>query len=123
MTELKKDVARIIDIVKNEGVKERVFSAKSSWYEWSKEERDLKAKIENVRERKLMTLFFDLEESLQRVPSQSEYLKEYMKIALETNENLKKMVAYMRKGNYEKAFEILKNDHFGTGRNTALKMH
>ncbi len=24
-----------------------------------------------------------------------------------TNENLKKMVAYMRKGNYEKAFEIL----------------
>lgn len=27
----------------------------------------------------------------------------------------------MRKGNYEKAFEILKNDHFGTGRNTALK--
>ena len=34
----------------------------------------------------------------------------------------KKMVAYMRKGDYEKAFEILKNDHFGTGRNTALKM-
>lgn len=29
----------------------------------------------------------------------------------------------MRKGDYEKAFEILKNDHFGTGRNTALKMH
>ena len=40
-----------------------------------------------------------------------------------TNENLKKMVAYMRKGNYEQAFEILKNDHFSTGRNTALKMH
>ena len=33
------------------------------------------------------------------------------------------MVAYMRKGNYEQAFEILKNDHFSTGRNTALKMH
>ena len=28
-----------------------------------------------------MTLIFDLEESLQRVPSQSEYLNEYMKIA------------------------------------------
>ena len=40
-----------------------------------------------------------------------------------TNDNLKKMISYMRKGNYEKAFEILKNDHFGTGRNTALKMH
>ena len=30
-----------------------------------------------------------------------------------TNENLKKMVQYMRKNNYEKAFEILKADHFG----------
>ena len=63
MTELKKDVARIIEIVKNEGVKERVFSAKSSWYEWSKEERELKAQVENIRERKLMTLFFDLQNS------------------------------------------------------------
>lgn len=81
MTELKKDVARIIEIVKGEGVKERVFSAKSSWYEWSREERDLKAKVENIRERKLMTLFFDLENSLKRLPSQSEYLAEYMKIA------------------------------------------
>ena len=81
MTELKKDVAKIMQVVKGEGVKERVFSAKSSWYEWSKEERDLKARVENVRERKLMTLFFDLEESLKRLPSQSEYLKEYMKIA------------------------------------------
>lgn len=38
-----------------------------------------------------------------------------------TNENLKKMVQYMRKGNYEKAFEILKADHFGIGKNSALK--
>ncbi len=45
MTELKKDVAKIIEIVKNEGVKERVFSAKSSYYNWSKEERELKAQI------------------------------------------------------------------------------
>lgn len=81
MTELKKDVARIMQVVKGEGVKERVFSAKSSYYNWSKEERELKARVENIRERKLMTLIFDLEESLQRVPSQSEYLAEYMKIA------------------------------------------
>lgn len=31
MTELKKDVARIMQVVKGEGVKERVFSAKSSY--------------------------------------------------------------------------------------------
>lgn len=38
-----------------------------------------------------------------------------------TNENLKKMVQFMRKNNYEKAFDILKADHFGTGKNSALK--
>lgn len=38
-----------------------------------------------------------------------------------TNENLKKMVQYMRKNNYEKAFKILKADHFGTGKDSALK--
>lgn len=81
MTELKKDVAKIIEIVKGEGVKERVFSAKSSWVSWSKEERDLKAKVESICERKLMTLFFDLQNTLKRVPSQDEYLKEYLKIA------------------------------------------
>ena len=39
----------------------------------------------------------------------------------ETNENLKKMVAYMRENNYEKSYEILKADHFGTGKNRALE--
>lgn len=81
MKELKKDVAQIMDIVKGEGIREREFSAKSSWYNWSKEERELKAQVESIFERKLMTLFFDLEESLKRLPSQKEYLAEYMKIA------------------------------------------
>lgn len=81
MTELQKDVAQIMEIVKSEGVKERVFSAKSSWVKWSKEERELKAKVESICERKLMTLFFDLQNTLKRVPSQDEYLKEYLKIA------------------------------------------
>lgn len=38
-----------------------------------------------------------------------------------TNDNLKKMVEYMRKGNYEKSFAIFKADHFGTGKTNALK--
>ena len=38
-----------------------------------------------------------------------------------TNDNLKKMVEYMRKGNYEKSFTIFKADHFGTGKTSALK--
>lgn len=37
-----------------------------------------------------------------------------------TNENLKKLVLFMREGDCDAAFAILKNDHFGTGRSTAL---
>lgn len=37
-----------------------------------------------------------------------------------TNENLKRMVLYMRGGNSEQAMNILTTDHFGTGRITAL---
>ena len=38
----------------------------------------------------------------------------------QTNENLKRLVLYMREGDYEQAVSILKKDHFGTGRITAL---
>lgn len=37
------------------------------------------------------------------------------------NDNLKKMIRYMRSGNYEKAYEILHNDHFLIGKRSALK--
>ena len=47
------------------------------------------------------------------------YIKNGMAIP-KTNDNLKKMIQYMRKGNYEKAFAIIKSDHFGTGKSTAL---
>ena len=38
-----------------------------------------------------------------------------------TNANLKKMVMYMREDDYEKAFQILKNDHFTIGKDKALQ--
>lgn len=38
-----------------------------------------------------------------------------------TNENLKKMIEYMRKGDAEESFAILKADHFEIGRNSALR--
>lgn len=37
-----------------------------------------------------------------------------------TNENLKDMVLLMRENQYEKAYEILKSDHFTIGKETAL---
>ena len=42
-----------------------------------------------------------------------------MKIS-KTNENLKKMIGYMRDGNSEEAFALLKADHFKIGRDSAL---
>lgn len=39
-----------------------------------------------------------------------------------TNENLKKMVRYMREGDYENSFAILKADHFEIGKDSALKV-
>lgn len=38
-----------------------------------------------------------------------------------TNENLRKMIRYMRANQYEKAYEILKSDHFMIGKSSALK--
>lgn len=46
-------------------------------------------------------------------------LKNGMEIE-KTNENLKKMIHYMRKNDYEKAFTILEHDHFFTGKDRAL---
>ena len=37
------------------------------------------------------------------------------------NENLKRMIRYMRSNNYEKAYEILRNDHFLIGKSSDLK--
>ena len=38
-----------------------------------------------------------------------------------TNKNLKKMIEYMRNGDFDEAYTILKTDHFETGRRSALK--
>lgn len=38
----------------------------------------------------------------------------------QTNENLKCLVEHMRQGDYEQAVKILKEDHFGTGKSTAM---
>lgn len=42
-------------------------------------------------------------------------------IISQTNENLKKMIQYMRVNDYKHAYAILQSDHFATGRDSALK--
>ena len=82
LTELEKDISSIIKIVKNEGVQERVYSADTSFYDWSKEDRALKANVEKVFEVKLITLFYDLRKKYGRIATQDEYTQEYIRIAM-----------------------------------------
>lgn len=81
LTKLKKDVIQIMQIINNKGVQEREFSAKSSWYDWTGDEKALKAQVEKVYEKKLMTLFYDLRKKLNRIATQDEYVEAYLKIS------------------------------------------
>ena len=93
----------------------------SDVYKWELADTQMHLEIVSIFNNDRITKFYESNLSeLVRVGMYS--LKNGMRI-VPKNENLKKMVSYMRKGNYEKAFEILKNDHFGTGKDTALKMH
>ena len=46
-----------------------------------------------------------------------------MNILIQKKKIVEKVQSFESEKNAKADFEILKNDHFGTGRNTALKMH
>lgn len=96
----------------------RMCAAASDLYEWEVADTAMHMEIISIFENKRINKLYENNMSeLIRIGQYS--VKNGMHIP-KTNENLKKMVTYMRKGNYEKAFEILKNDHFGTGKTSAL---
>ena len=96
----------------------RMCAAASDLYEWEVADTAMHMEIISIFENKRINKLYENNMSeLIRIGQYS--VKNGMHIP-KTNENLKKMVTYMRKGNYEKAFEILKNDHFGTGTTSAL---
>lgn len=81
-TELQKDTLQIAQMVSETGIEERVFNAQTSWYDWSREDKEIKRKVESVFEIKLITLFYDLRKKLNRLATQEEYVTEYLKIAM-----------------------------------------
>ena len=99
----------------------RMCAAAGDLYEWEIADTAMHMEIISIFDNDRINRIY--ENNLSELIRIGQYsIRNGMKIP-RTNDNLKKMISYMRKGNYEKAFEILKNDHFGTGRNTALKMH
>ena len=99
----------------------RMCAAAGDLYEWEIADTAMHMEIISIFDNDRINRIY--ENNLSELIRIGQYsIRNGMKIP-RTNDNLKKMISYMRKGNYEKAFEILKNDHFGTGRNTACQLY
>lgn len=97
----------------------RMCAASSDLYDWEVADTAMHMEIISIFENERINRIY--ENNLSELIRIGQYsIKNGMRIP-RTNENLKKMVQYMRKNNYEKSFEILKADHFGTGKDSALK--
>ena len=97
----------------------RMYAASSDIFEWEMADANMHMEIISIFENERINKIY--ENNLSELVRIGQYsVKNGMHIP-KTNENLKKMVEYMRKGNYAKSFEIFKADHFGTGKTSALK--
>lgn len=97
----------------------RMCACANDIYEWELADAKMHLEIVSIFENDRITKFY--EANLSELIRMGLYsVKNGMRID-PTNANLKKMVGYMRKNNYEKAFAILKADHFQTGKNRALE--
>lgn len=90
-------------------------------FEWEIADTNMHMEIINIFGNERITRFYEsnLAEAV-RIGLYS--VKNGMRIEA-ANANLKQMIAYMRENNYEKAFQILKNDHFIIGKDKALQEH
>lgn len=97
----------------------RMCAVSSNIFDWEMADANMHMEIISIFENERINKIY--ENNLAELVRIGQYsVKNGMHIP-KTNENLKKMVEYMRKGNYEKSFEIFKADHFGTGKTSALK--
>ncbi len=97
----------------------RMCAAASDVYKWEVADTEMHLEIISVLgNERISKIYENTLSELIRIGQFS--VKNGMRIP-KTNENLKKMVEYMRKGDYEDAFSILKKDHFEIGKDSALK--
>ena len=97
----------------------RMCAASSDIFEWEMADANMHMEIISIFNNERINKIY--ENNLSELVRIGQYsVKNGMHIP-KTNDNLKKMVEYMRKGNYKKSFEIFKADHFGTGKTSALK--
>lgn len=97
----------------------RMCAAAGDVYQWEIADTDFHMEIVSIFENERINKIYENNSS--ELIRMGQYSIKNGMIISKTNENLKKMVQYMRKGNYDKSFAILKADHFGTGKTSALK--
>lgn len=96
----------------------RMCAAANDIYQWELADANMHMEIVSIFENERINRIYENNLSeLIRMGQRS--VNNGMNIA-KTNENLKKMVQYMRENEFEKAYAILKTDHFTTGKETAL---
>lgn len=97
----------------------RMCAAAGSLYSWELADTDMHMEIIRAMDNDRITRVY--ENTLTELIRIGQYsVKNGMHIP-KTNDNLKKMVKYMRAGDFEKAYHILKSDHFEIGMESALK--
>lgn len=98
----------------------RMCAAAHNMYDWTIADAKMHLEIVSIFDNDRINKFYEASLSdLTRMGLCS--VKNGMEIDA-TNENLKKMLEYMRADDYENAFAILRNDHFVVGRNSAMNI-
>lgn len=97
----------------------RMFAAAENAYEWELADTAMHMEIISIFENGRINRIY--ENNLCELIRIGQFsVRNGMQIG-RTNENLRKMIEYMRKGDAEQSFAILKADHFEIGRDSALK--
>ena len=97
----------------------RMCAAAGDLYEWEIADTAMHMEIISILDNERINKIY--ENNLSELIRIGQYsVKNGMHIP-QTNDNLKKMVTYMRENDYERSYEILKTDHFGIGKNRALE--
>ena len=97
----------------------RMCACASDVYRWEIADTDMHMEIiRALNNQRIIKVYENTLSELIRIGQFS--VKNGMRIPA-TNGNLKKMIGYMRSGDYEKSYAILKADHFEIGKDSALK--
>lgn len=97
----------------------RMCACSDNNYDWELADTDMHMEIVSILNNERINKIY--ENNLSELIRIGQYsVKNGMEIK-QTNDGAKKMIEYIRNGDYENAYGILRSEHFGTGKSSALK--